>query len=174
MSAVEQADAFPQVGQRAGQVHRQGRFAHAALAARDRDDPLDAGNAVLVRKRTGRCGAGPGPPSAGTRSGGLLDVHCDVVGARQLAEHLLAFGLELEGGLAIGGSELHPDGEGAALDGDVFDESERDDIARIAWILDRLERGEHGVVCQHAGSLMARGQFGQCHVANHPQEAPPA
>src|ERR1051325_1134831 len=49
--AIEQADALAQMLKRAGEVHRTSGFAHAAFAARDRNDALDASNFIRL------CGA---------------------------------------------------------------------------------------------------------------------
>ena len=49
--AIQQTDFRAEMFQRAGEIHRAGGFADAALAAGDGDDALHAGNFCLVRKR---------------------------------------------------------------------------------------------------------------------------
>jgi hypothetical protein len=54
--AIQQTDFRAEMRERAGEVHRAGGFADAALAAGDGDDALHAGNFILIRKWIGRRG----------------------------------------------------------------------------------------------------------------------
>ena len=128
--AIEQADFRAEMRERAGEVHRGGGFAHAALAAGHGDDALDAGHLGLVLPRAG---------GGGLLRRGLADFHKNVIDAGQRAQDRLAVGADLLGGVHIGGGHLHHDGDGAVADGDVLDQAERNDVARIAGILDGFQ-----------------------------------
>ena len=127
--------------QRDGEIGRDGRLAHAALAAGDRDDvfhALDLGlreRAALGLKRLadGRADVevNSGLADAGNRfesGGGRL--------------------LDLFGDLRIGGRDRDPHRDARAVDLHVLDHAEGNDVPRIAGIFNAAKLREDGIGVQ--------------------------
>ena len=128
--AIQQTDFRAEMRERAGEIRRASRFANATLAAGDGDDSFYAGNFILIRKRTGGRGTG----------GRLAHFDVNLFHAGQRGDDTLAFDFNLRGGFGIGRGQLHDHADRAVRGRNFFDEAERDDVARIAGILDGLER----------------------------------
>jgi len=116
----------------AGEVDGGGAFADAAFAAGDGDDAFDAGNFVLVGPGCGGRG--------GSSAGGVANFDMGAFDAGNRAKGLLDIGFQLGGDFGGGFGKFDRDADGAGVDGDLFDQSEGNDIARVAGIFDRFER----------------------------------
>ena len=141
--AIQQADADTEIGERTGEVHGAGGFADAAFAAGDRDDALDAGNFVLIRKRS--------LTAAGSLRAGLLaDIDMDGVDAGQCPQDAFAFGFDLLRCFGTGGGQFHRNTDGAVAHGNSFDQTKRNNVARETGVFDGFECDLNVIFCRHS------------------------
>ena len=130
--AVDDADATAALGQRNGQIHRHGRLADAALAGADRDDVLHARQRLTC--------AVADDAFADARAHLHVDAgdtgHLQHGGARLIA-HLILDRTRRR-------RQLDGEGDLPAVNLEILDEAERDDVLVKIRILDDLQRIEHG------------------------------
>src|SRR5262245_22398662 len=159
---VHEAHAVADALEGEGEVGRDGRFADAALAGRDRNRVAD-----VPQDRAGwRAGSGGGARRG--RGGGRLDVEPDGhrVDALEAAELLRGVPPDLLGRRRRFGRDLEAHGHIAAADREVLDEAEGDDVPRQSrkpdgpqdlqdLLLGQLRRRAHGSCSSRGDSTPA-------------------
>ena len=139
--AVEETDRRTGLGQGDGEIDAHRALADAALARRDRDDVLHAGNELLRLARL---------RPADHRA--PVDLDAGRADVRKRGPRV-ALDLVLE--RAGRGRELDLERDGGTVDGDVLDHVERDEVPPELGLLDRAHRSDDVVVSKagHRGSV---------------------
>ena len=144
---VHQADAPSERMHREREVHRDRRFADAALAAGDRDDMLDARDCARLRHPGRAFGALCAGCSIWTLTAGTPGIAATV--AFTSADDFLD-----DFGLGRRHRERH--GDACVRDFDILDDPERDDVAGEARIFYFLEFGENFIWTRHCADRTCR------------------
>src|SRR5579863_3511639 len=144
---VEQSDLVAEAGQRDGEICGDGRFADAALAAGNRDDPASALEADAA--------------GAFAEFGfELANLEFDFGDAEVVSEHLVDARADLAKDLLLVTGLAKRDGKSAVGDGgDFFDNAERNDIGGVARVVDTGERSKDillGEVAWHEEKLFQK------------------
>ena len=145
---VHQADAPSERTHREREIHRDRRFADAALAAGDRDDMLDARDTPRLRHsrrclRRSRCR--------------LLDLDVDGRHTRHRRDRRLHLRHNFLDDFGLRRRHRQRHGHARIRDFDILDDPERHDVAGEAGVFYFLEFGEDFIWTRHCADRTCRG-----------------